>query len=168
MITKLNVRCRTTEQLSILVGRAIGDYLQIFYDCTPHDVTGPVGFTVKIEDSYDAVQYNVIDFSRILANFGGNFNHATHSFICPDCGVYKFALTVCTHADYTRVQLRKRNEILTTVYVGNDNDDIDCSSPTFITECNVGDVIWVMSAINGHIHSGFDQALISGVLLYRY
>ena len=146
----------------------MSDYLQLFYDCTPHDVTGPVGFTVKIPDSYDAVQYNVIDFSRVLTNYGGHFNPATHSFICPDYGVYMFPLTVCTHADYARVQLWKGNVILTTVYVGNDNDDIGCSSPTFITERNVGDVIWVMSAINGHIHSGYDQALISGALLYRY
>ena len=90
----------------------IADYLQIFFDCVPHDVTGPVGFTAHVPNNMNVVTYEVIGFTEVVSNFGGHFNPATSSFVCPDHGVYMFSMTICTFADYLTVILYRNNRML--------------------------------------------------------
>ena len=149
----------------------VADYLQIFYDCFPHDVTAPVGFTAHVPDSFDAIDNEVLGFTQVLSNIGGHFCSYTSSFVCPDHGVYMFSMTICTHDDYLRVILFQNNNLLAYALpddASSSSPDAECQSPSVIVECNVGDVIWVMCDEPGHVNSAYDITLLSGALLHRY
>ena len=61
------------------------DFVQVFSDCSPDDVTSPVGFTVLFKGSGTTtellVQYAVVPFDNILSNYGDHFDVKSHSFV---------------------------------------------------------------------------------------
>lgn len=71
----------------------LSDYMQLFYDCSPDDETGPVAFTAwaNTGGSTPYNQFDIVVFDEVLTNFGGHYNPATSSFICPVDGVYHFS-----------------------------------------------------------------------------
>ena len=147
------------------------DYLQIFYDCLPLDVTGPVGFTVKVPIGYNTVENEVVAFTQVLSNFGGHFNPNISSFMCPYDGVYMFSMTIATFNSYVRVWLFRNTEFLAAANP-DDNysgaNDFEFHSPTIVVGCSAGDVIWAEAQNYGYIESYDDATLLTGALLYRF
>ena len=146
----------------------VADYMQVLFDCLPFNSSGPVGFTAKASSSYNVVVYEIIQFDNVLSNIGGHYNPNTCSFVCPDHGMYLFSVTICTNEDALWIRLYKNNDPLTFAYANNDDTDVDCSSPTVITECDAGEIVWVMSWSNGFIYAGNEVPVFSGALLQRY
>ena len=142
--------------------------MQVLFDCLPRDSSGPVGFSSKVSVSYDAAEYEVIKFDNVLSNLGGHYNSDTFSFVCPDQGMYLFSVTICTHEDSLWFRLYKNSDVLSYGIANDDSTDADCSSPTVITECEAGDIVWVMNQHAAYIYATYKAPVFSGALLHRY
>ena len=148
------------------------DYMQVFYDCLPHDETGPVAF-MAWADTGSETNYrsgDVVVFNAVLNNIGGHYNTDTSSFICPWDGVYVFSVTVQGFASSSSDIHLSRNGVYQT-RIWNDNIDgvFNRGSMTAVIDCERGDVIWNMAATVCTIRcSSFRETTFSGFLLQRY
>ena len=146
--------------------------MQVFYDCLPHDETGPVAFTAwaNTGNPTDYSVGDIIVFNEVLSNIGGHYNTDTSSFICPWDGVYVFSVTVQGYlSDLTDTDLMQNNNFLARIF----NDDISGAynrgSMTTVIDCERGDVIWNLAWTTGSINCNTNRfTTFSGFLLQRY
>ena len=148
------------------------DYMQVFYDCLPHDETGPVAFTAwaNTGNPTDYVSADIIVFNEVLSNIGGHYNTDTSSFICPWDGVYVFSVDVQGYvSDPSHIDLMQNSDYRTRVF----NDEISYAynrgSMTTVLDCQHGDVIWIRAGSTCSIYGGYQPyTTFSGFLLQRY
>ena len=151
----------------------VADYLQIFYDCVPHDVSQPVGFSAKATGDAD-VEYvggEIVMYDSVLSNFGDHYNSATSTFICPYDGIYLFNVNLQSFYTSRVDVVMFRNDIaLSEAMAFNDGagtNGYPTASSLVVTWCNSGDVIWVKCdyAENGGVLHSSQHNVFSGYLL---
>ena len=148
------------------------DYMQVFYDCLPHDETEPVAFTAwaNTGNPTDYISADIIVFNEVLSNVGGHYNTDTSSFICPWDGVYVFSVDVQGYvSDPSHIDLMQNSDYRTRVF----NDEISYAynrgSMTTVLDCERGDVIWIRAGSTCSIYGGYNRyTTFSGFLLHRY
>ena len=106
-------------------------------------------------------------FDRELTNYGGFYNTQTSSFICPVDGVYIFTLTINVEAANIVVDLMRNDVELSAAWGRTDDEPYTHATNMVVTECLVGDVVWVMSRGSGYIYSSsnYCYTTFSGVLI---
>ena len=147
------------------------DYIQVFYDCLPHDGTGPVAFTAWANTGSQTFYQtgDIILFNEALSNIGGHYNPGTSSFICPWDGVYVFSVNVQAYLDDSSIiDLMQNNIFLTRIW----NDKISGAhhrgSMTTVIDCKRGDVIWNRAGESCYIRCNSDkETTFSGFLFHR-
>ena len=148
------------------------DYMQVFYDCLPHDETGPVAF-MAWADTGSETNYrsgDVVVFNAVLNNIGGHYNTDTSSFICPWDGVYVFSVSVMGYVnDDSHIDLMHNNNFMTRIWIDGISGAYNRGSMTTAIECERGDVIWNRAGSHCSIHTTGDvRTTFSGFLLHRY
>ena len=144
----------------------VADYEQVFYDCLPVNVSGPVGFSVRVTKIRTLNDLELIPFDDVISNFGGHYSVENKWFTCPIYGIYSFSITMSMYDnnDNQVFLFRNTNELIRSwadsgVYY-------DSTSATVITECNPGDRMFV-STLNGGKLDGYSTPIhFTGYLLY--
>ena len=148
------------------------DYAQVFYDCLPVDEVGPVGFTAwantGVETAYDNDEIMVFD--QVISNFGGHYNPATSSFVCPFVGAYMVSVNVQAPTDsrLAVVNIVHNDYVYAQVFADNLSGLSTQASNTIIIECQRGDVLWVQSASsNTVLYAREGRSSFSAFLIHR-
>lgn len=149
------------------------DYIQIFYDCSLSDATGPVGFTaLLLEDEVQDIEAGaVVPFAGISSNIGGHFDVKSHSFVCPFSGMYLFIVSVVTYDSNVFASLVQNDRSVVSVIPDNpSSNDADSATTSLVTECSPGDVVWVYALSGGQYYNGLGSYVnsFSGYLLHRF
>ena len=141
------------------------DYMQTFYDCLPIDTTEPIGFSAKRNNDIRLYPYELVPFNDVLSNFGGHYSTETYSFTCPVRGVYIFSMAINQYSNSNlQAYLYRNNDELIRSYA-NGVGYRDSASATVITECNVGDQVFVMVWNGGYFDGSGSQCHFTGYLL---
>ena len=143
----------------------------MFYDCSPGDVTGPVGFSATLAGSVTLEQYAaVVPFVDTRSNFGGHFDTKSRSFVCPAHGVYLFMVTLTTFNNQKVLAIYRNDVKLFDGFTdGAGSNDYDSATITAVTECFPGDVVFVMSiSASTYLYNTYQVNIFSGILLHRF
>ena len=129
------------------------------------DADGPVGFTARTSGdvTYDAD--DVIQFTNVLTNFGDHYDADTGIFLCPYDGIYMFFTTLL--GEGTNVaghMIRSR----TTLSVAHSHTISNSASNFAITDCSMGDKVWIRQYHDNDIVHGGTACSFSGFLLHKY
>ena len=150
------------------------DYIQLFYDCTPVDTTGPVGFTVQL-NSGDAnihfltyTQNQVLPFNSVLSNFGGHYSVGTSTFVCPYAGVYLFSTSVNQEDNNNVKGSIFRNNKRLTRSEGGVGTNHDSATAVVVVECESGDLVFVNVEEGGKFDAFWSPVHFTGYLLHRF
>ena len=114
-----------------------------------------IGFTASATESRLYTNEEIALFDNVVTNYGGYYNPMTSSFICPVHGIYLFFVN--TVVDQSNMQLRivRNSDGLTTGWADGIAGGANHGSNLAITECDIGDVIWMRVH-----HSGDDKTLL--------
>ena len=151
----------------------IPDYIQVFYDCLPDDVNGPVGFAAYANTG-KRFMYNfndVIVFDEVISNFGGHYNPETSSFVCPADGVYMIGVHVLARKSYDVIANIMRNyDELVAVRIDSLERHYNANSGTIVAHGSRGDVIWIRQGYNAtaRIYAADRRNFFACFLLYRF
>ena len=165
--------CQFENQGSTIDGCELGyqsDYMLVYYDCLPHDVSGAVGFTAAANTgSYTPYEIgDVIVFDDVISNFGGHYNADISTFICPWDGVYLFSVNVQGYtSDNMYIDLMRNEVELAEIWIDNISSTYNRGSTTIVIDCASGDVMWVRAGDTNYIHVETRRTLFSGFLLHR-
>ena len=147
------------------------DYMQVFYDCLPDDVTGPVGFTAYANTGNSIAYYynDVIIFDEVVSNFGGHYNPKTGSFVCPADGVYIISVHVLARTTMV-ADIMRNSDKLVGVRIDRFDWQLNSGSGTIVVHGSRGDVIWMRHGYNaaGRIYATDRRTFFTCYLLYRY
>ena len=148
----------------------IADYLQIFYDCLPHDVDAPVGFSANANTGAPTTYSvgEIVVFDGLISNLGGHYNPASSTFTCPYDGVYMFNVNLRAYADdRIDAELYLNDSQLANMMAYADGTTwlYAPASSLVITSCESGDVVWVRCNVEGNLHATWRHNTFSGYLL---
>ena len=105
-----------------------------------------------------------------VRNFGGHYNPATSSFICPVDGVYLVSVGFLAEiSNMIAGDIMLNNVRLARTYVDAVSNVYNRGSSTIVTECRRSEVLWVRAAktgilyANSNRHSTFSACLIQRI-----
>ena len=164
--------CQFENQGSTIDGCKLGyqsDYMLVYYDCLPHDVSGAVGFTASASTGDTLYESgDVIVFGDVISNFGGHYNPEISTFICPWDGVYLFSVNVQGYSShYMHIDLMRNDVQLADILIDDISGTYNRGSTTMVINCASGDVVWVRAGYSNYIHAAARRTLFSGYLLHR-
>ena len=111
---------------------------------------------------------DIIRFNEVRANFGGHYNPATSSFICPVDGVYLLSLNVQgAYSDQIHPDLMRDSTWLAKIWIDDISGASNRGSTTIVTECSRGEALWVRAGSTGRIHAT-DRTVFTGHLIHRF
>ena len=146
--------------------------MQVFYDCQPDDVTGPVGF-IAFANTGKKTTYNyndVIMFDDVISNFGGHYNPETSSFVCPADGVYMISVHALSRKSQDVVaDIMRNRDKLVGVRLDSLDEQYDGDGGTIVVQGSRGDVIWIRQGYDAavRIYAVDRRTLFTCFLLHR-
>ena len=164
--------CQFENQGSTIDGCEVdyqSDYMLVYYDCLPHDVSGAVGFTASANTGNTLYENgDVIVFDDVISNFGGHYNPNISTFICPWDGVYLFSVNVQGYLSATMdIDLMRNDVQLVEMMIDDITSVYNRASMTLVIDCTSGDVMWVRAGHSNYIHAAARRTLFAGYLLHR-
>ena len=130
----------------------------------------PVGFTFSVNGDQDFTGGEVVPFTNERTNLGNHYDPSTSKFRCPFDGTYLFSVSVVSQpGKRMQAQIVKDGAILVRANADDGPTDniYNQGSAFVITECAVGQMVWVRAYDTVYLRAGL-ASHFSGYMLERY
>ena len=147
--------------------------LYLFFFTTDDDYA-PVGFSAYATTSEQYYSGDLVVFSGVISNIGNHYDPNTSKFTCPYNGLYLFSLNMNAYSDYYMYAEIVRDDEYLVEAMAYNYDSLDYyphASAFTITECNIGQAVWVRGGSNSDYMYGSRSertSHFSGALIYAY
>ena len=130
----------------------------------------PVAFTAFANETRSYASNSLVIFDGIVSNVGNHYSTDTSIFTCPYNGLFLFSLSFNAYdKDDMEAEIMLENEGLVMVLAN--SNGFSQASGIVLTECNVGDIIWVRCVRGGDSMYGnqtYRWSHISGTIIQAY